>query len=250
MAPIQSGPTCFYLGHSLTHIFPLSFEGSTTTTNMQPEFFTHPAEALTDLPSGVTIIVGGQNGAGFPTGLLQALTQRNLGEFTLVCEADSPEVQVLYSAGQVRKLLCPPLNEESWAAIEAAGIEVEPLPAGLLAERIRSAGAGIGSLLITPNSGEAPDAGKDRQELDGQHYVVETPLWADFALLKAHKADTLGNLIYQGASRNWNTIMATAASVVVVEVDEVVEPGVLDPEAVITPGIFVDRIVCRKLMPG
>lgn len=91
------------------------------------------------------------------------------------------------------------------------------------------------------------DSAKEREELDGQEYVIESPLRADFALLRAHKADTLGNLIYEGAARNWNPSMAAAATVVVVEVDEVVEPGDLDPESVVTPGIFIDRIVCSQL---
>ena len=203
--------------------------------------------ALVDLPMGATVMIGGQNGLGVPNGLLEALENRGASELTLVCEADSPAVLGLVSSGFVRKLQCPPPTERAWRDLETTGVQVELLPAGTLAERIRAAGAGIGAVLSSPHADESLDTGKEFQQLDGQHYVVETPLRADFALLHAHKADALGNLIYQGAARNWNPIMATAATIVIVEVDEVVEPGELDPEAVITPGIFVDRIVCLDI---
>lgn len=194
-------------------------------------------------------MVGGLRGMGVPDGLLNALAERGTGGLTLVCEVDSPAVLGLVSSGRLRKLVCPPINEASWTGVKASGIEVEPQPAGVLAERIRAAGAGIGSFLM-PQPSQGPETGTVSQELDGRHYVVEAPLRADFALLRAYKADTLGNLIYQGAARNWNPTMAAAATVVIVEVDEVVEAGELDPEAVVTPGIFVDRIVCSQLPTG
>ena len=150
----------------------------------------------------------------------------------------------MVKSGAVSRVVCPPLGEIGWTEAKDAGVEVEPLPSGLLAERIRAAGAGIGAFLAPSHVDEQVDTGEERQELDGQLYVVEAPLRADFALLRAHKADTLGNLVYGGSARNWNPIMATAATTVVVDVDEIVEAGDLDPEAVITPGIFVDRIMC------
>lgn len=214
---------------------------------MQPQILNSPEAALADLPVGATVMVGGQNGLGLPEGLLEALGNRGASELTLVCEADSSAVLGLVFSGCVRKLQCPRPTEHVWRDLEATGVQVELLPSGTLAERIRAAGAGIGAVLLSPHAAESLDTGKDFQQLDGQHYVVETPLRADFALLRAHKADTLGNLIYQGAARNWNPIMATAATIVTVEVDEVVEPGELDPEVVITPGIFVDRIVWPQI---
>jgi 3-oxoadipate CoA-transferase alpha subunit len=216
---------------------------------MQPELSTDPESALVDLLAGATVMVAGQQGAGVPASLLGALLQSGVNGLTIICEANSPEVLKLIAAGQVAKLVCPPIDQQSWEQIQRAGIQIEPLPAGTLAERIRAAGAGIGSFLMETYGSESLHAGKERQELDGRQYVVETPLRADYALLRAHKADTLGNLIYQGSARNWNPNMATAAATVVVEVDEVVEPGELDQESVITPGIFIDRIICSQL-PG
>ena len=217
---------------------------------MEPQLFTAPAPALADLPAGATIMVGGLQGAGVPNGLLRALAERGLGDLTLVCDTGDSSVLSLIAAGQVRKLVCPPLTEYAWQQIEGTGTELEIVGAGVLAERIRAAGAGIGAFLVEPHADEWLDAGEERQEIDGRQYLVETPLRADFALLRAYKADTLGNLIYQGTARNWNPNMATASTTVVVEVGEVVEPGEIDPEAVITPGIFVDRIVSSRLPTG
>jgi 3-oxoacid CoA-transferase A subunit len=122
-------------------------------------------------------------------------------------------------------------------------LEAEIVPQGTLAERIRAGGAGIGGLLLPTGRGTSFAEGKEKQVINGREYILETGLKADFALLSAHKADTLGNLIYQRSQRNWNPIMAMAADVTIVEVGEIVQPGELDPELVITPGIYVDRIV-------
>ena len=122
-------------------------------------------------------------------------------------------------------------------------IEVEIVPQGTLAERIRAGGAGIGGLLLPTGAGIGFAEGKEKQVINGREYILETGLKADFALLRAHKADTLGNLVYLRSQRNWNPVMAMAADVTIVEVDEIVQPGELDPELVITPGIYVDRIV-------
>lgn len=214
---------------------------------MQPQILNSPEAALADLPVGATVMVGGQNGLGVPKGLLEALENHGASELNLVCDVDSPAVLDLVSSGCVRKIQCPRPSDHAWLDLKTTGVQVELLPSGTLAERIRAAGAGIGAVLLSPYADESLDTDKEFQKLDGQHYLVEAPLRADFALLRAHKADTLGNLIYQGAARNWNPIMATAATIVAVEVDEVVEPGELDPEAVITPGIFVDRIVCPQI---
>ena len=217
---------------------------------MEPQIFTTPGPALADLPAEAIVMVGGHQGAGVPTELLRALSDGSAGELTLVCDANDPGILSLLTGPRLRKLVCPPLSEEAWQRLENPGIEIETLPSGVLAERIRAAGAGIGAFLVASNSDPSIDDGKERQEVDGQQCVLETPLRADFALLRAHKADTLGNLTYQGTTRNWNPTMATAATTVVVEVDEVVDAGEMDPEAVITPGIFVDRIVINRPPAG
>ena len=122
-------------------------------------------------------------------------------------------------------------------------MEVEAVPQGTLAERIRAGGAGLGGIYLATGMGTPFEAGKERKLIDGEEYIFEMPLKADYALLRAHKADTLGNLVYRGSQSNWNPIMAMAADVTIVEVDEVVRPGELDPELIITPGIYVNRIV-------
>ena len=217
----------------------------------QSKLFDTAALALADLSASATIMVGGHAGVGVPRGLLSALASRGVSGLTLItdaCDGQSAEALALITARQVQSLVCPPPIDRSWDEavlhhVQLGSLQLEPIPRGTLSERIRAAGAGIGAFLVYPHPDPAVNAGKERQQLDGREYVIETPLRADFALLRAHKADTLGNLIYQGTGRNWNPVMATAATTVVVEVDEVVEPGSLDPEAVITQGIYVDRIV-------
>ena len=232
---------------------------------MQPELFTDPAAAIADLLPGATVMIGGQGGAGVPTQLLQALADHRR-HLTLICDANASEVLQLISQGQVDRLVCPPLSLPAWQLMASGmtpyirlvnvpdpggysyptGMEIEIHPAGVLTERIRAAGAGIGAFLTLPHPDPQMDVGKERQVVDGRQYVVEVPIRADFALLKARTADTLGNLVYQGTARNWNPGMATAAATVIVEVEQVVEPGDIDPETVVTPGIFVDRIVAAE----
>ena len=214
-------------------------------------------DALADLSSGATIMVGGCAAAGVPQRLLRAVARRGANGITCIGEAHHEgdtgqySLSALVAADQVQKLVTTPPPTSSW--VEAVlqrmlqgSLEVEVTPSGILAERIRAGGAGVGGFLVQPQANPAIDVGKERQVLDGVEYVLETPLRADFALLWAHKADTLGNLVYRGAGRNWNPVMATAAAIVIVEVDEVVEPGDLDPELMITQGIFVDRIVASE----
>ncbi len=222
---------------------------------MQPsKLFPNADDALADLADGATIMVGGCGALGVPHTLLRALSRRNVGGLTCIGEAcqrsdtSLHDISALIARGQVSKLVSTPafLDAGAEAARQARRqgiLEVETVLPGLLAERIRAGGAGVGAFLVTPQADPLLDAGKERQVLDGQEYVVETSLKADFALIRAHQGDLLGNLVYRGACRNWNPVMATAAAVVVVQVDAVVEPGELDPERVITPGIYVDRLV-------
>ena len=218
---------------------------------MHPELFGDSALALYDVCSSSTIMIGGMpgkhHGRGVPTSLLKALKDKGVSDLTLVGELGDAVVLDMITGGCVSKLVCPPLDEGSWTKVEASGIDVEPVPAGVLAERIRSAGAGIGSFLVATRGDGPVGTVEEYHELDGRKYLLHAPLKADLALLRAHRADTLGNLVYQGEARNWNPTMATAANIVVVEVDEIVDAGNIDPEVVITPGIFVDRIVCNQL---
>jgi 3-oxoadipate CoA-transferase, alpha subunit len=153
----------------------------------------------------------------------------------------------LLAAGQVRKIICSfPRQSDSWVfddLYRTGRIELELVPQGNLAERMRAAGAGIGAFYCPTGVGTPLAEGKERRVIDGREYLLEYPIGGDVALVKAHRADTLGNLVYNKTARNFGPVMATAAALTVVQVDEIVAAGQLDPEAVVTPGIFVDRIV-------
>ena len=211
-------------------------------------------DALSDVASGAVVMIGGSGRLGVPHALVGALMRRGVGDITCISQAcysdnnDSPDVASLVANGQVTTLVTAPLPGASMPegiALESVrrGIKIEMVEQGLLAERVRSAGAGVGAFLVKPRPDQTGDIGLERQMLDGAEYVLETALSADIALVRAYVADPLGNLIYKGSARNWNPVMATAATIVVVEVDQVVQIGDLDPELVITPGIYVDRIV-------
>jgi len=218
------------------------------------KFFTSPDEAVADIFDGATIMVAGFGTVGVPQELVKALLRKGVKELTCICNACHGRIRTLYDAarlvenGQVRRVITSfPIFPGIDAAVERlwqeGKIEVEVVPQGTLAERIRAGGAGIGAFFTPTGIGTPFAEGKERRIINGRECVLETALRADFALLKAHKADTLGNLVYRRCQRNYNPIMAMAADVTIVEVDEVVEPGEIDPEVVITPGIYVDRIV-------
>ena len=215
-------------------------------------------EAVADIPDGATLLIGGFGVVqSWPTSLLEALRQHGARALTLV--SNTPGVgptspQVLAEAGQVRKLIAsyalyPKQRTPMDAGIRSGSIALELIPQGTLIERIRAAGAGLAAF-YTP-TGVDTDVARDREvrEFDGRRYVLETALRGDYALIRASRADRYGNLVYRRGSRNFNPAMATAARVTVAEVDEVVEVGGLDPEAVVTPGVFVDRVVaCEKVL--
>jgi 3-oxoacid CoA-transferase A subunit len=205
---------------------------------------------------GATILIGGFSGYGVPHSLIQELSKTGVKDLVCIFSAgdasDSSEavfdVSRLVSAGQVRKLISPlpfypgagGVLEERWMAGE---LEIEVVPQGVLAERLRAGGAGLGGLFLPTGLGTRFAEGKEVRTLAGQDCLLEVPLTADFALLRADTADTLGNTTYSGVGRNWGPVMAMSASVTIVEVDEICEPGEINPELVITPGIFVNRIV-------
>ncbi len=219
-----------------------------------PRVFSSAEEAIADIASGATIMVAGYGAPGTPRNLIRALLHKNLRG--LVCisgpwlsgDGQLYDAAALVASGQVKKAItAPPTHPHLDSPVpqmsQKGRLEVEFVSQGTLAERIRAGGAGLGGLLLPAPSGNSADNGQETQVIDGEEYVLETPLKADYALLRAHKADSLGNLIYRLSQRNWNPIMAMAADVTIVEVDHVVQAGELDPELIITPGIYVDRIV-------
>ncbi|MGH3652267.1 3-oxoacid CoA-transferase subunit A [Glutamicibacter sp.] len=217
---------------------------------MAPRIATSAADAVAGITDGSTVLIGGFGNAGQPMGLIDALMECGATDLTVVNnnagQADAG-LALLIKERRVKKIICSfPRQSDSWHFDEAycAGeIELELVPQGNLAERIRAAGAGIGGFFTPTGYGTLLAEGKETRVIDGKGYVLETPINADFALIKALKADTLGNLVYRKTARNFGPIMATAAKSAIVQVDEVVQAGSIDPENVITPGIFVDTVV-------
>lgn len=210
----------------------------------------NPTAAVAGIPDGATVMIGGFGTAGQPVELIEALLACGATNLTVVNNnAGNGDVGLaaLIRAGRVRKIVCSfPRQRDSWHFDEkyrAGEIELELVPQGNLAERIRAAGAGIGAFYTPTGYGTSLAEGKEVREIDGRHYVLEYPLRADYALVKAHRADELGNLVYRKTARNFGPIMAAAATTTVVQAEELVPAGALDPEVIVTPGIYVDRLV-------
>jgi 3-oxoadipate CoA-transferase alpha subunit len=206
--------------------------------------------AVADVHDGATVMIGGFGNAGMPAALIDALIAQGARDLTIVNNnAGNGEtgLAALLKAKRVRKIICSfPRQADSQvfdALYRAGEIELELTPQGNLAERIRAAGAGIGGFFTPTGYGTLLAEGKETRLIDGRHYVLEAPIHADFALIKAHRGDRWGNLVYRKTARNFGPIMATAAKCTIAQVHEVVELGELDPEAIVTPGIFVKRIV-------
>ncbi|MEU0615204.1 3-oxoacid CoA-transferase subunit A [Streptomyces albogriseolus] len=207
-------------------------------------------EAVAGVEDGFTVLVGGFGLAGMPFDLIDALIRQGAGDLTVVSNnAGNGDVGLaaLLKAGRVRKVICSfPRQSDSYVFDElyrAGRVELEVVPQGTLAERIRAGGAGIGAFYSPVGVGTPLAEGKETREIDGRSYVLEYPVKGDVALISAHRADTLGNLVYRKTARNFGPVMATAAATVVAQVTEIVAPGQIDPEAVVTPGIYVDRLV-------
>jgi 3-oxoadipate CoA-transferase alpha subunit len=205
-------------------------------------------QALCQLKSGSTVFVGGFGRSGVPEHLIDAVCELDLRELVIVNNNSGQEhegISRLIEQGRVAKLICSfPVSSESYVFREwfdAGRIEVEVVPQGTLAERIRCAGAGLGGFLTPTGVGTDVAAGKTVVPVDGRDYLLERPLRADVALIKAEKVDPRGNLTYRMGGRNFNPIMAMAAQWVVAEAKHEVALGALDPEVIVTPGIFVDR---------
>lgn len=207
-------------------------------------------EAVAGTPDGATVMVGGFGMAGMPVELVDALIRQGATDLTIVSNNagnGDTGLAALLAAGRVRKVVCSfPRQVDSWVfdgLYREGRIELEVVPQGNLAERMRAAGAGIGAFYSPTGVGTPLAEGRETREIDGRTYVLELPIRADLALVKAHLADRLGNLVYRRTARNFGPVMCTAASTVAVQVDRVVEVGDLDPEAVVTPAIYVDRVV-------
>ena len=208
------------------------------------------AEALKDVHDGATVMIGGFGTAGLPNELVDALIEQGARELTIVnnnAGNGDTGLAALLGKGRVRKIICSfPRQADSWhfdKLYREGRIELELVPQGNLAERIRAAGAGIGGFFTPTGYGTDLAKGKETRIIDGKGYVLESPIHADFALIKAERGDRWGNLTYRMTARNFGPIMASAAKVSIATVHELVELGALDPEAVVTPGIFVKRVV-------
>ena len=208
------------------------------------------AAAVADIRDGATVMIGGFGTAGMPSELIDALIIQGARDLTIVNNnAGNGEtgLAALLKARRVRKIICSfPRQTDSQvfdALYRAGDIELELVPQGNLAERIRAAGAGIGAFFSPTGFGTLLAQGKETRVIDGRNYVLEHPIHADFALIKAEQGDRWGNLVYRKTARNFGPIMASAAKCAIAQVREVVPLGGLDPEAIVTPGIFVARVV-------
>jgi 3-oxoadipate CoA-transferase alpha subunit len=209
-----------------------------------------PEAALADIPDGATIMIGGFGNAGMPAALIDALIAQGARNLTVVnnnAGNGDAGLAALIGAKRVRKILCSfPRQADSWhfdKAYRAGEIELELVPQGTLAERIRAAGAGVGAFFTPTAYGTKLAEGKETRRIGDRDYVLEYPIHADYALIKADRADRWGNLAYRMTARNFAPIMAAAAKCTVVQVREIVELGGIDPEVVVTPGIFIKRVV-------
>ena len=208
------------------------------------------AEAVAGVHDGATVMIGGFGTAGMPAELIDALIAQGARDLTIVnnnAGNGDTGLAALLKTGRVRKIVCSfPRQTDSWVfdgLYRSGRIELELVPQGNLAERIRAAGAGIGAFFTPTGYGTQLAEGKETRRIDGRDYVLEHPIRADFALIKALRGDRWGNLVYRKTARNFGPIMASAARCAIAQVDEIVPLGALDPEAIVTPGIFVRRVV-------
>jgi len=213
------------------------------------------AEAVEDVFDGATVMLGGFGEAGMPGQLIEALRRQGATDLVVVSNgagAGDYALGGLFRDGRVRKLLASFPSPRGTAFRDRylkGEVELELIPQGTLVERIRAAGTGLGGFYTPTGVGTELTAGKEIRVINGREYVFETPVHADFAFIKAHRGDRLGNLSYRMTMRNFNPIMATAAKVVIAEVDELIPVGALSPEEIDTPGVFIDHLVQIKRHP-
>ncbi len=216
------------------------------------EIFSNVDAALGDIGDGSAVLVGGFGMAGMPVALIDGLIRVGATDLTIVSNNagnGDTGLAALLAAGRVRKVICSfPRQSDSWVfdrLYRAGEIELEVVPQGTLAERMRAAGAGIGAFFSPTGVGTLLAGDRETRTIDGRDYVIEFPIRGDVALIKAHVSDRMGNLIYRKTARNFGPVMATAATLTIAEVSTVVDTGQIDPEVVITPSIYVDRVVDR-----
>ncbi len=204
--------------------------------------------AVALVPDGASILMGGFGLCGIPETLIQALHARGTRDLTVISNnagIDDFGIGILLRARQVRKMIATYVgeNKEFERQFLTGELAVDLVPQGTFAERIRAGGAGIGGFFTPTGYGTLAAEGKETRIIDGRPYVLEAPLTADFAFVKAWKGDRHGNLVYRRTARNFNPVMATAGRITIAEVEELVEPGALDPDAIVTPGIFVKQVI-------
>ena len=209
-----------------------------------------PEEAIKSVKEGMSVMIGGFNYGGVPYTLVEALEKAGTKGLTMISN-DTSYATVghgrLVAAGQIKKVIASHIgiNKKTGEQYNAGTLELELVPQGTFVERIRCGGFGMGGFLTPTGLGTKVEEGKQVIEVDGKKYLLENPLRADVALIRAHKADRMGNLTYFGTNRNFNPTMATAADLVIAEVDSIVEVGELDPNNIVTPGILVDILVVK-----
>lgn len=215
-----------------------------------------PAEAVAGIPDEATILIGGFGMAGMPTTLIDALIAQGATDLTVVSNNagnGDTGLAALLAAGRVRRIICSfPRQSDSHVfdgLYRSAKIDLEVVPQGNLAERMRAAGAGIGAFFCPTGYGTELAAGRETRIIEGRNYVLEYPIRGDVALIGAHRSDRMGNLVYRKTARNFGPIMATAADLTIVEVHSVVDTGQIDPEVVVTPSIYVDRVLDLSALP-
>ncbi|MGH3643458.1 MAG: 3-oxoacid CoA-transferase subunit A [Mycobacterium sp.] len=208
------------------------------------------ADAVTGIADGATILVGGFGMAGMPTTLIDALIDQGAADLTIVSNNagnGDTGLAALLAAGRVSRIVCSfPRQSDSYvfdALYRAGKIDLEVVPQGNLAERMRAAGAGIGAFFCPTGFGTELAGDRETRTIDGRNHVLEYPIRGDVALIGAHRSDRMGNLVYRKTARNFGPVMATAADLTIVEVSGVVETGEIDPEVVVTPSIYVDRVL-------
>jgi 3-oxoacid CoA-transferase A subunit len=223
---------------------------------MFQKMFESPLQAIADIPDGASVMVGGFLGRGVPSHLLLALRDRGVRSLTLIrndcagSRSNPNDVNILIEAGMVRKVITcfavfgsPKLVSALESKVIEGSTELELVPQGTLVERIRAGGAGIGAFYSPVGVGTVAAEGKEVRTIGGREMLLEQALTADFAFIKAHRADHYGNLVYRKTAQNFNPVMATAARTTIVEAQEIVEPGSIDPDQVMTPCLYVHRIV-------
>jgi len=208
----------------------------------------NPEDAVALIPDGASILMGGFGLCGIPENLIAALHAQGTSNLTVISNnagVDDFGIGILLKSRQVRKMISTYVgeNKEFERQYLSGELEVELVPQGTFSERIRAGGAGVGGFFTPTAYGTIVAEGKETRLIDGKHYVLEAPIRADFAFVHAWKGDRLGNLVYRRTARNFNPVMATAARITIAEVEHLVEPGAIDPDHVVTPGIFVTHIL-------